>query len=184
MSCKCRLLANLTVNWLKGSCESTFDSVPTDRAPDPPLPVVPCNQGVIYGGGFFWTKIFSVVKKAAFNREKVPCAFIFIFSRYCMLQEYCWESGQCCGQQGKCWMEKVKAWMSLSMSELLMMASRRKKNGRGSLLNHAWCLPNDPISQEIELNWTESASWGMTHHWPWPHLARGLPSGRSLPVPP
>ena len=27
-------------------------------------------------------------------------------------------------------------------------------------------------------------TWQVTHYWPWPHLARGPPSGRSPPVPP
>ena len=47
--------------------------------------------------------------------------------------------------------DNVKTWTSLLMSQLLTMASRKKKKtGRGSLLNRPSCPPDDPIGRGTE----------------------------------
>ena len=52
------------------------------------------------------------------------------------------EGGQRRGQQRKCWTDNIKEWAYL----LITWAScKKKKIGRGSLLNHPSCPPDDPI---------------------------------------
>ena len=46
----------------------------------------------------------------------------------------------------KRWMGYVKEWTSLSMPELLTMASRKKKTGRESLLSRPSCPPDEVVN--------------------------------------
>ena len=67
------------------------------------------------------------------------------------------EGGQRRGRQGKYWMDNIKEWTSLPMPEPLIMASSRRKNRRGSLVNRPLCFPRDPLGQGTEMKWTESS---------------------------
>ena len=63
------------------------------------------------------------------------------------------EGGRRCSRQRKCWMDNNKELASLPMPELLTRdLCRKKKTGRGSLLNRPSCTPVDPICQGTELN--------------------------------
>ena len=66
-----------------------------------------------------------------------------------------WGVGRRRGRQRKYLMDNVKEWTSLFMPELLTMASRRKKkSGRGSLLNRLSCPPDDQIGHGTETELT------------------------------
>ena len=69
------------------------------------------------------------------------------------------EGRQQCEWQRKCWMNNIKEWTSLSIPELLTMASgqtKTKKEGKRSLLSWLSCPPDNParpVSLWTELNW-------------------------------
>ena len=57
------------------------------------------------------------------------------------------------GRQRKCWTDNIKEWTSLPMPERLARAPEEKTDW-GSVLNRPSRPPDDPIGQEIKLNWT------------------------------
>ena len=70
-----------------------------------------------------------------------------------VLQGTC-EGVQYCGWHWKCWIETLKSGHPCPRQNCSQWPPT-EKTGRGSLLNHPLCPPDDPLGQETELNGTD-----------------------------
>ena len=79
------------------------------------------------------------------------------------------EGGQCYSWQRKCWMDNVKDWTSLSMPELLTMASHRKDWKR---------ISTDPPCPPHQCNRSRDRTEHLSSGWPFIRSSTLLESSR------